>query len=331
MAGELDPTGKPNFLGVTVQAMISLEGYELIIGSSIDPQFGPVLLFGLGGQLVEVFKDSALGLPPLNSTLVRRMMERTKIYKALKGVRGRKSVDLDELERLIVRFSTLISEHRWIKELDINPLLASPDRLLALDARIVVYGKDVQENELPRLAIRPYPNRYVTRWTAKDGSEWIIRPVRAEDEPALVDFHELLSDRSVYLRFLSPLRLSDRAKHDRLSRICHGDYANEIALIVENPNPEKNQLSVIAASRLTRLHGANAARFSMLISDCCQGMGIGKELMSQMIRIARLEHYQRLECLMTPDNQPMTKILQKYGFTISDNGDGFIRADLALR
>ncbi len=128
--------GAEHFLGVTVQPMAKIDGYELILGSSIDPQFGPVLLFGLGGQFVEVFKDRALGIPPLTTTLARRMMEQTHIYTALKGVRGRKPVDLAALERLLVRFGQLIVEQRWIKELDINPLIASPEQLLALDARV---------------------------------------------------------------------------------------------------------------------------------------------------------------------------------------------------
>ena len=157
--------GAGHFLGVTVQPMVKLDGYELIIGSSLDPQFGPVLLFGTGGQLVEVFKDRALALPPLNTTLARRMMERTRIFEALKGVRGRAPVDLAALEQLMVRFSQLVVEQRGVKEIDINPLLASPERLVALDARVVVHGADVEEDRLPGLAIRPYPTRYVAPWT----------------------------------------------------------------------------------------------------------------------------------------------------------------------
>jgi acetyltransferase len=111
-------------------------GYEIIIGSSLDPQFGPVLLFGTGGQLVEVFRDRALGFPPLNTTLARRMMERTRIYKALKGVRGRKPVDLDALEEIMIRFSQLVAEQHWIKEIDINRCM-SAERMVALDARVV--------------------------------------------------------------------------------------------------------------------------------------------------------------------------------------------------
>ena len=136
------------------------DGYELIVGSSIDPQFGPVLLFGAGGQLVEVFKDRALALPPLNTTLARRMMEQTRIFQALEGVRGRKPVDIAALEQLLVRFSQLVAEQPPIKEIDINPLLASPERLLALDARVVLHSIEVQESELPRCAIRPYPLQY---------------------------------------------------------------------------------------------------------------------------------------------------------------------------
>ncbi len=116
-----------HFQGVTVQPMAKLDGYELIVGSSVDSQFGPVMLFGTGGQLVEVFKDRALALPPLNSTLARRLMEQTRVFTALKGVRGRPPVDIAALEELLVRFSQLIIEQRWIKEIDINPLLASPN------------------------------------------------------------------------------------------------------------------------------------------------------------------------------------------------------------
>ena len=143
-----EKAGAEHFQGVTVQPMAKLDGYELIIGSSLDSQFGPVILFGTGGQLVEVFKDRALALPPLNSTLALRLIEQTKIYTALKGVRGRKPVNLQALEELLVRFSQLVVEQPWIKEIDINPLLASPERLLALDARVVVHGLEMAEENL---------------------------------------------------------------------------------------------------------------------------------------------------------------------------------------
>ncbi len=147
--------------------MVNLNGYELILGSSVDPQFGPVVLFGSGGQLVEVYRDRALALPPLNTTLAQRMMEQTKIFKALQGVRGRKPINMADLEHVLVRFSRLVLEQPWIAEIDINPLLASPERLLVLDARIVLHGPTVTLDQLPKPAIRPYPLQYVWPWTMK--------------------------------------------------------------------------------------------------------------------------------------------------------------------
>ena len=200
--------GAEHFLGVTVQPMIELDGYEIVLGCSPDPQFGPVLLFGAGGPLVELLRDHTLALPPLNTTLARRMMERTWIFHFLQGSRGRRPVDLGALERLLVRFSGLVVEQPRIKEIDINPLLASPERLIALDARVVLHGAEVDADRLPRLAIRPYPTQYVAPWTAPDGLAVTIRPIRPEDEPLIVRFHEKLSENTVYLRYFQSLKLS---------------------------------------------------------------------------------------------------------------------------
>ena len=323
--------GAEHFLGVTVQPMSKLEGYELILGSSVDPQFGPVLLFGLGGQLVEVFKDRSLGLPPLTSSLAKRMMERTKIYTALKGVRGWKSVDLDELEQILVRFSELIAEQRWIKELDINPLLASPDRLLALDARVLVYGPEVKEEDLPTLALHPYPTQYVYDWTSKKGEPITIRPIRPEDELMMVTFHESLSDQSVYLRYLHPMKLIDRVQHERLGRICHCDYDREMTMVAEGVDPITNQPGIFGVARLSKIHGHKAARFTVLVVDSFQGHGIGSELLRRMIQIARSERLEQIVSILTSDNTPMKKIIEKQGFELTPDSDGkMIRAVLNI-
>jgi len=330
IAGEFGADGRPNFLGVTVQPMSKLEGYELILGSSIDPQFGPVLLFGLGGQLVEVFKDRALGLPPLDTVLARQMMEKTKIYTALKGVRGRPPVDLPALEELLVRFSQLITEQPWIKELDINPLLASPERLLALDARVVVFGPEVTEDELPRMAIRPYPSQYVFEWKAKNGQDFIFRPIRPEDEPLVAAFHETLSDRTVYMRYMHPMQLIERVKHERLSRIAHGDYDREITLVIESTDPKTEEKIILGAGRLSKIHGENAARFSVLVTDQFQGLGIGAQMMSRLIEVARAEKLDHIDALVTRDNDAMKKILTPLGFQFSDGPDELLLAQLKL-
>jgi len=184
-----------------------------------DPVMGDV---GLGyyvrSGIPEFFRDRALALPPLNTTLAQRMMEQTKIFTALKGVRGRKAVDMAALEALLVRFSQLVVEQPWISEIDINPLIASSDRLLALDARVVLHGPAVTLDKLPKPAIRPYPLQYVWSWKMRDGNKVTIRPIRPEDEPLMVKFHETLSDRSVYLRYFSSLSLSRRIDHERLLR-----------------------------------------------------------------------------------------------------------------
>jgi acetyltransferase len=306
--------GAEHFLGVTAQPMAKLEGYELILGSSIDPQFGPVLLFGLGGQLVEVFKDRALGIPPLTTTLARRMMEQTSIYTALQGVRGRKSVDLPALERLLVRFGQLITEQPWIKELDINPLLASPEKLLALDARVVVYDKDTPEEKLPKLAIRPYPVQYVDIWTAKDGTELTFRPILPEDESLLVRLHEVLSDRTVIMRYLHPMLLQDRVLHDRLARICHCDYDRDIPLVAERTNDDGSR-SILGIGRLTKISGTQEGSITVMVGDPYQGMGIGGELVRRVVDLAKREHLKSLNAVLTVDNQAMQYIFKKLGFT----------------
>ncbi|MFB2838952.1 bifunctional acetate--CoA ligase family protein/GNAT family N-acetyltransferase [Floridanema evergladense] len=310
-----EKVGAEHFLGVTVQPMLNLEGYEIIIGSSVDPQFGPVLLFGTGGQLVEVFKDRALALPPLNSTLARRMMEQTKIYTALKGVRGRPPVDLARLEQLLVQFSLLVVEQPWIKEIDINPLLASPDRLIALDARVVLHEeREISEDKLPKPAIRPYPTQYVAPWTMKDGTEVTIRPIRPEDEPLVVDFHKMVSEESVYLRYAHLVKLSQRTTHERLSRMCFIDYDRQMALVAEYNNPETGQTQIIGIGRLSKLHGTDEAEFSMLIADKYQHKGLGTEFLRRLLQIARDENLSRVTADILTDNMAMQRISQKLGF-----------------
>jgi acetyltransferase len=327
-----EKAGAEHFQGVTVQRMIKISsGYEIIIGSSVDPQFGPVLLFGLGGQLVEVFKDRALALPPLNTTLALRMMEQTRIFKALKGVRGRKPVDIVALEQLMVRFSQLVVEQPWIKEIDINPLLASPDGILALDARVVLHDANTPANMLPKPAIRPYPTRYYAEWQLKDGTPVVIRPIRPEDEPLMVKFHETLSDRSVYLRYLHAMKLSQRVSHDRLTRICFIDYDREIALVVEHNDAKTGERQILGVGRLQKLPGTNEAEFAALVSDAWQGHGIGPELVSRLIGIARDEKIDKIRADVLADNSVMQRILAKSGFKLHrEIGDPTIAAEYAL-
>ena len=307
--------GDAAFGGVTVQPMIKREGYELILGASPDPQFGPVLLFGTGGQLVEIYRDRSLALPPLTTTLARRMMERTKIYRALAGVRGRKPIDVELLEMILVRFSQMVAEQRRIKEVDINPLLASPEGCLALDARVVLYDESVRDADLPPLAIRSYPSQYISTFVSPDGERFTVRPIRAEDEPLMVRFHEKLSQESVYLRYLQNLNLSQRTAHERLTRICFIDYDREMALVAECE--VTGQREIAAVVRLSKQHGSSEAEIAVLVRDDFQRRDLGGMLVERMLDVAREEKIQRVIAWVLPRNFAMQRILAHHGFSLS--------------
>ncbi|MEJ7870678.1 MAG: bifunctional acetate--CoA ligase family protein/GNAT family N-acetyltransferase [Rubrobacteraceae bacterium] len=330
-----EKAGAGHFDGVTVQPMISAGGYELIIGSSIDPQFGPVLLFGSGGQLVEVYKDSALALPPLTTTLARRMMERTRIVEALKGVRGRAPVDLGAIERLLVRFSRLVVEQPVVRELDINPLLASPGeapRLIVLDARVVLHDPDIEDEDLPGTAIRPYPNQYVSQAEMKDGTPITIRPIRPEDEPLMVRFHESLSEHSVYMRYFHAMNLSSRTAHERLTRICFTDYDREVALVAERENPETGEQEILGVARLSRNRAfSEEAEFALLVSDHFQRQGIGTMLLEKLLEVGRAEGLHRISAEILFENRAMQHLSKTFGFHLRrDLEGGVVKADLDL-
>lgn len=313
--------GEAAFGGVTVQEMVPRDnGLELIVGSSVDPQFGPVILFGAGGTLVEVFRDSAVALPPLNTTLARRLMEQTRIHRALQGVRGQGPADLEGLEQLLVRVSQLVLDHPTIRELDVNPLLVAPRGaarpLVALDARILLVGGAGAVCTAVRPAIRPYPAAYVRGWTLRDGSAVTIRPIRPEDEPLLVAFHRTLSQESVYLRYFHMMSLSARTAHERLIRICFTDYAREMALVADRRDPASGEHAVLAVARLSRIHGRNQAEFSMLVSDPHQHQGLGTELLRLLLEIGRDEGLERVTAEVLHENRAMQRVCEKLGFRL---------------
>ncbi|CAN5708755.1 bifunctional acetate--CoA ligase family protein/GNAT family N-acetyltransferase [soil metagenome] len=324
--------GEEHFSGVTVQPMVSLDGYELILGSSLDPQFGPVLLFGSGGSLVEVYRDRALALPPLTTTLARRTIEQTRISEALKGVRGRAPVDTAALEKLLVRFSQLVVQQPWISEIDINPLLASPEGLTALDARVVLQDPDTREEDLPRPAIRPYPTQYVWPEEMKDETPILVRPIRPEDEPLIVKFHESLSDRSIYMRYFHMMNLTQRTAHERLTRICFIDYDREMALVAERQNPETGEREIMGVGRLSRPgNTTDEAEFSILISDDFQRQGLGTLLLSHLLEVGREEGLKHITASILFENRIMQRISKNLGFRLRrDEGEMVMKADLDL-
>ncbi len=321
-----------DFLGVTVQPMVDRrDGYELILGSSVDPQFGPVVLFGLGGELVEVFRDRALALPPLNTTLARRAIAETRIARALGGVRGRAPVDLGALAALLVRFGDLVVDNPRIREIDVNPLLASSRGLVALDARVVLADAAVADAALPRPAIRPYPAAYVWRAPLRDGTTARIRPIRPEDEPAVALFHNALTEESVRMRYAQTLRLDQRTTHERLVRVCFADYDREMPLVVERERaggaPE-----ILALGRLSRprIRGARDAEFSLLVADPWQGQGIGGQLLGRLLEVAAQEGISLVHAEILEANLRMQRLCARLGFRLFPAEGGVIRAERAV-
>jgi len=358
--------GKENFRGVLLQPMLNLRGgYALHVGSMLDPQFGPVLRFGaekrppqtdargvsVGSEpttrvmLDARYRDDALGLPPLNTTLARRMMEATRVYAILREAQ----VDTGELEQVLARFSQLVVEQPWIKAIEIHPLMVLPPfagesggatRVVALDARILLHEPTLRENQLPRPAIRPYPTQYVEPFDLKDGALVTIRPIRSEDETLLVHFHEKLSEQSVYLRYFHALNLSQRIAHDRLARIATNDYDREIALVVERcmpPCPEGAEdgaapaRELLAVARLTKIQNTGDAEFAVLIRDDMQRQGLGKMLLAKLVEIGRAEGVKRIVGEILPENIGMKRVTEKLGFKLRyDIEEGLTHAVLEL-
>ena len=322
------------FLGFTVQPMVDRSGgHELILGSSVDRQLGPVLLFGAGGELVEVFRDRALALPPLTTTLARRLVDQTRIARALRGVRGRAGVDLDELASLLVRFGDLVADQRRIREIDINPLLVTPAGAVALDARVVLHNPASAAAELPRPAIRPYPRDYVWTETSRRGDAFTIRPIRPDDETLLAAFHRTLSEESVRSRYLHSYKLDERTAHERLVRACFVDYDREMVLVAERASAlPAGGRAIAGVGRLSRdRDGGDGAEFALLIGDPWQKQGIGRVLLRRLIEVARRERIGRVYADILVANGGMQRLCGELGFTLEPAPDaGVISAELKL-
>src|SRR5450432_333910 len=329
--GEIESSFTPDnsFHGVTVQPMVRHSGYELILGSATDPQFGPVLVFGLGGQLVEIMRDRSHALPPLTTTLARRLMENTRIFHALQGARGNRPVDVARLEQLLVRFSELVAENPRIADIEINPLMASPDGLQALDARVILHPNSIADADLPRPAIRPYPTQYISEWQTADGVNFVIRPIKPDDEPLLVQFHHELSERSVYMRYFHPVKLDMRISHERLITKCFIDYDNEMALVGEYTS-EDGSRQIAGIARMVRGRSNEGAEVAFIVVDKFQNRGLGSRLLDCIISVARAEGVRRLEAEVLSDNFSMREMFTREGFHFEEPDSGTVAAALEL-
>jgi len=313
--------GPQHFLGVTVEKMITADGFELILGSAVDAQFGPVILFGAGGRWVEVIQDRAIGFPPLTSTLSRRLMEQTRICAALKNIRGGAPIDWSALEGVLVRFSQLVAEQRWIKEIDINPLLATASDIVALDARIILHDPQLSDAQLPTLALRPYPHHYTTLDTLTDGTPVKLRSIRPEDEPMMIRFYESLSDQTVARRYFVPREIEGRSSHEQFARLCFIDYDREVALVAIHESPMTGQPEIIGLGRLIKAHGQNESGFAVVIGDQWRRRGLGTLLLRKLVNIGREERLAVIRGFVPEENEGMRRLCERTGFALRRRAD----------
>ncbi len=312
--------------GVYVQKMLKKIDYELILGSKKDRDFGAVILFGSGGIGVELFKDFSVGLPPLNQTLSRRILEETIIYQALsKGLRNKPPIDLRSLEEIMVRFSNMIVDLPEIAEMDINPLVVSEGKLWAIDARIIIdptmTGR--KSESYPHLVTMPYPSKYVTPWRLKDGNEVILRPIRPEDEPMELEFIKGLSTETSRYRFFQIIK---DLPHDALVRFCNIDYDREMAFIAETTDTdgERARRIEIGVSRLILDPNKKRGEFAVVIADKYQGKGLGTKLVDMLIEFARDKDVEGIYGVIMSGNMAMIRLCEKLGFTTRREQDSVL-------
>jgi acetyltransferase len=224
-----------------------------------------------------------------------------------------------------------VIEQNCIREIDINPLFASSDTLVALDARVILYAPETDLTKIPKPAIRPYPSKYVCQIVLNDEQILNIRPIRPEDEPAFIRFHSTLSEESVYKRYFFMMNLESRTQHERLTRMCFIDYDRQMALVAELSSSEGEPGEIVAVGRLVKALRKNEAEIAVLVSDDFQRRGIGKALVGRLIEFASDEGLERLTASYLAENEAIEKVFKAHGFTFRDIGDAEIRrAELTL-
>ncbi|HID77779.1 MAG TPA: bifunctional acyl-CoA synthetase/GNAT family N-acetyltransferase [Planctomycetaceae bacterium] len=305
-----------DILGVTVQKMVSYpSGFELIVGSKKDPVFGSVIMVGMGGTAAELFRDRALALPPLNESLARRALESLKSWPLLKGYRGRPGANIDRLIEILMRFSYLVADYPEIREIDVNPLLVTPEDVIALDARVIV-DRDLAGQTLrpfAHLAIRPYPEEFVAERKLKDGTVVTLRPIKPEDEPM---WHELLagcSPESIWFRFSY---LFKETTHDMAARYCFIDYDREIAIVAEAEEDGKRKL--LGTGRLVADMNHETAEYAVLVVDRWQGHGLGGLLTDYCLEVAKRWGVKKVVAETFNSNARALSLFRNRGFQITE-------------
>ena len=315
---------KAKIRGVTLQPMGPRPDVELLVGVKHDPDFGPVILFGMGGVYAEVIEDRTIGLVPLNRLLAKRLMKETKAFVLLQGYRNRPPADLKQLEEMLICLSQLAIDFPEISELDMNPVIVAAGKPLAVDARVKVKSASISTPH--HLVISPYPQQYEKRKISADGLTFSIRPIKPEDAPLLEELFETLSPSSIYHRFFSPLK---SLSHDMLVRFTQIDYDREMALVALDESGDQEKM--LGVARVIGRPDGDRGEFAVVVGDPWQGRGLGAELLKRCLGIVKERGMQSVWGAALTENKQMLKLARKIGFQIKQtSGDGEYEMTLDL-
>lgn len=325
LASKIKICSAAEFLGVAVQPMVRGNGYELLVGAKKDPQFGSVIVFGMGSSAAEVFKDVAIGFPPLNQVLARQLIEDTAVGK--RALSSGSSLSVKLLEEILVKFSRLVTDFPEIREIDINPLIVSGDSAVAVDARVVLEWdrlmRQVAEHHDSSL-LASYPKKYVAARELKNGLRVLLRPIKPEDERRFNEFLMSLSVESMRFRFFQILK---ELSHETLTQYCNLDYDREIAIVAEH---QEGSRQIIGAGRVIVEPDGKSGEFAVLIGDPWQGAGLGSRLMDYIVTVARDMRLQRIFGYVMANNYKMLRLCGKKGFSLEPLDEETVKLSLAL-
>jgi acetyltransferase len=301
--------------GISIQPMIvKPNGRELMVGVTNDPVFGPVITFGAGGTSVEIMGDRSVSLPPLNTFLVKDMINSTHIAKMLVAFRHMPAADMDALESVLLRVSEMVCELPMLMEMDINPLILDEYGVLAADARVVVELRSPSADRYSHMAIYPYPTHLVSYWQRTDGTDVVIRPIRPEDAELTQEFVRNLSEETRYFRYMNSFQ---ELSESMLVRFTQIDYSREMALIaVLNEQEKEVELGV---TRYAINPDGESCEFALVVADNMRGTGLGLKLMVALMDAARSKGLKIMEGEVLKNNVSMLKLMKRLGFTIESS------------
>jgi acetyltransferase len=301
--------------GISIQPMIvKPNGRELMVGVTNDSIFGPVITFGVGGTTVEILGDRSVALPPLNTFLVKDLIQGTHVAKMLGSFRHMPPVNMDALESVLLRVSEMVCELPMLMQMDINPLILDENGVLAADARIVVELRPPSADRYSHMAIYPYPTHLVSNWQRPDGTTVIIRPIRPEDAALEQEFVRNLSEESRYFRFMNSVQ---ELSESMLVRFTQIDYNREMALIaVKFEHDKEIELGV---TRYSINPDGESCEFALVVADRMRGTGLGLKLMVALMDAARSKGLKTIEGEVLNNNASMLKLMRRLGFTIEAN------------